>query len=119
MDIKDLPPLDLILLSHFHGDHFDQVAERELSKSSPIVTTPEAATELNQRGFHHTTALNTWSSYSLDKGSERLQITAMPGRHGPPLAGLVLPEVMGSMLEFQSPHMNPFRLYIYWRHSHY
>ena len=23
MDIRDLPPLDFILLSHFHGDHFD------------------------------------------------------------------------------------------------
>src|ERR687884_1375207 len=41
MEISALPPLDLIVLSHFHGDHFDQVAERELAKSVPIVTTPE------------------------------------------------------------------------------
>jgi hypothetical protein len=34
MEIQDLPPLDLILLSHFHGDHFDQVAERDLDKCS-------------------------------------------------------------------------------------
>src|SRR5215217_5244591 len=39
MEIGDLPPLDLIVLSHFHGDHFDQVAERELNTSYPIVTT--------------------------------------------------------------------------------
>ena len=39
-NISQLPALDLVLLSHFHGDHFDQVAERELDKSLPIVTTP-------------------------------------------------------------------------------
>ena len=26
MEIEDLPPLDLVLLSHFHGDHSDRVA---------------------------------------------------------------------------------------------
>ena len=30
MDIHDQPPLDVIVLSHFDGDHFDQVAERPL-----------------------------------------------------------------------------------------
>ena len=43
MDIPDLPAPDLILLSHFHGDHFDQMPERELPKSYPIVTTNRAA----------------------------------------------------------------------------
>jgi L-ascorbate metabolism protein UlaG (beta-lactamase superfamily) len=37
----------------------------------------------------------------------------MPGRHGPPLSDWVLPEVMGSMLEFQStPETTLFRMYI-------
>lgn len=53
MDICDLPPLDLIALSYFHGDHFDQVAEQELDKSLPIVTTHEAAKELGERGFRN------------------------------------------------------------------
>jgi L-ascorbate metabolism protein UlaG (beta-lactamase superfamily) len=94
--------LDLIILSHFHGDHFDQVAERELDKSLPIVTTAEAVKELTQRGFTHTHPLGTWSTLTVEKGDMRLNITSMPGRHGPPLADMVLPEVMGSMLEFQS-----------------
>ena len=113
MDIRDLPPLDLVVLSHFHGDHFDQVAERELDKSLPIVTTPEAAKELAERGFSNTRSLEIWEPVTVEKGDARLRITSMPGRHGPPLANLVLPEVMGSMLEFRSRSDAPlFRLYI-------
>src|SRR5215213_8707327 len=36
LEIEDLPPLDFILLSHLHGDHFDRVAERKLNKATPI-----------------------------------------------------------------------------------
>ena len=60
--IKDLPPLDLILLSHFHGDHFDQVAIRELDKSLPIVTTLHATEELSLRGFTNPQNLDTWEN---------------------------------------------------------
>jgi L-ascorbate metabolism protein UlaG (beta-lactamase superfamily) len=101
IEIHELPPVDLVLLSHFHGDHFDQVAERELDRSLPIVTTPEAAEKLRERGFAATYPLETWSSVSLTKGDARLRITATPGRHGPPVVDWVLPDVMGSILEFE------------------
>jgi L-ascorbate metabolism protein UlaG (beta-lactamase superfamily) len=89
------------------------VAERDLSKSLPIVTTPEAAQELGQRGFWATHPLGTWSFLSVTKGNARLRVTAMPGRHGPPVVSLALPEVMGSLLEFEAPADTPrFRIYI-------
>jgi L-ascorbate metabolism protein UlaG (beta-lactamase superfamily) len=113
MEIHQLPPLDLVVLSHFHGDHFDQVAERELDKSLPIVTTNEAARALRERGFANAHPLDTWSSITIDKAEVALRITALPGRHGPPLSELVLPEVMGSMLEFQSSSDKVlFKIYI-------
>jgi L-ascorbate metabolism protein UlaG (beta-lactamase superfamily) len=87
IDIGALPPLDFILLSHSHGDHFDQVAERDLDKALPIVTTPEAAEELGERGFEKTYSLDTWSSATVAKGNAQLWITATPGRHGPPPLG--------------------------------
>src|SRR5829696_2579883 len=33
VEIEDLPPLDLVVLSHLHGDHFDRVAEEKLDKT--------------------------------------------------------------------------------------
>ena len=112
VEIRDLPALDLVLLSHFHCDHFNQVAERELDRSLPIVTTPHAAKELADRGFHNAAPLKTWSSWSAENERSRLRITSMPGRHGPPLSDIVLPDVMGSMLEFESPGRRNFSLYI-------
>ena len=113
MEIRDLPPLDLIILSHFHRDHFDQVAERELDKTLPIVTTAEAAKELSELGFTNTLALETWAPVTVEKGDARLRITATPGRHGPPLSELVLPDVMGSMLEFHARSEKAlYRMYI-------
>lgn len=101
LDIADLPPLDLIVLSHFHEDHFDRVAERELDKNVPIVTTRHAAKALGKRGFNTISPLKTWQSQEFRKGNIRLRITSMPGEHGPGLLSRLLPPVMGSMLEFQ------------------
>jgi L-ascorbate metabolism protein UlaG (beta-lactamase superfamily) len=101
VNIEQLPPLDLVILSHFHGDHFDQVAVRELNKSLPIVTTPHATEELSLRGFTNPQQLDKWESISFVKGDVQLQITATPGRHGPVPVAMFLPQVMGSILDFK------------------
>lgn len=112
LDIRNLPSIDLIVLSHFHGDHFDQAAQRDLDKSLPIVTTPHSAKELNKRGFNNTHKLDKWQSVSFSKGDAKIVITATPGRHGPLPISMLLPSVMGSVLDFQGPNNNLFRLYI-------
>lgn len=113
MEISDLPPLDLVLLSHFHGDHFDQVAERGLDRQLPIVTTPQSAGLLNERGFSQTHPLETWDAIEVSRGPARLRITACPGRHGPGITDFALPDVMGSVLEFWPVgEQVPQRLYI-------
>lgn len=113
IDIDQLPRLDLIVLSHFHGDHFDQVAEHNLDKALPIVTVPQAAKELRERGFTNLHALETWDSLIIRKGEARLRITATPGEHGPRLVDLAMPDVMGSVLEFLAPDgAVRYRIYI-------
>ena len=106
MEINQLPPLDIVLLSHFHGDHFDQVAIRELDKSLPIVTNSHAADELSIRGFTNTKKLEIWENTAFTNNNNNnnnieLQITATPGRHGPFPVAMFLPKVMGSILDFK------------------
>jgi L-ascorbate metabolism protein UlaG (beta-lactamase superfamily) len=103
MEIEDLPPLDLVLLSHLHGDHFDRVAEEKLDKTLPIITTPHAARYLEGKGFRPPVALDTWESLLVHKDESRLRVSAMPGTHAPGPLRKVLPPVMGSMLEFSGP----------------
>jgi L-ascorbate metabolism protein UlaG (beta-lactamase superfamily) len=112
MELADLPPLDLVLLSHFHGDHFDQVAERDLDRALPIVTTPQSANDLEERGFTNCIPLDVWESLNVEKGSAQLRITATPARHGPPLVDFVLPDVMGSVLDVTTADGGASRIYI-------
>jgi L-ascorbate metabolism protein UlaG (beta-lactamase superfamily) len=111
LDIHQLPPLDFILLSHFHGDHFDQVAERELPKDIPIITPTQSAESLRRRGFTNLHSLDTWETVTVMRGDDRLSITATPGKHGPTVVDLVLPDVMGSLLAFNGAG-GGFRMYI-------
>ena len=113
LNIGELPPLDLVVLSHLHEDHFDRVAERELDRAVPIVTTRHAATSLGNKGFSSTHALGTWESISFSRGSVSLRVTSMPAQHGPDVLYRALPPAMGSMLEFQGPTgTTTLRMYI-------
>jgi L-ascorbate metabolism protein UlaG (beta-lactamase superfamily) len=113
IEMDELPPLDFIVLSHMHEDHFDRVVEQKLDKNLPIVTTPHASAKLKKKGFNSAHALNTWETLSVIKGEALLRITSMPGIHGPGILAALLPPVMGSVLEFQTPAgKTSFRLYI-------
>jgi L-ascorbate metabolism protein UlaG (beta-lactamase superfamily) len=112
VEIEDLPPLDFVLLSHLHGDHFDRVAERKLNKATPIISTLHATKYLEKIGFTKTRALKTWEPIEVRKGEANLRLTAMPGTHGPGPLGAVLPPVMGSMLDFED-EMGETRLRMY------
>ncbi len=113
LEIEDLPPLDLCILSHMHEDHWDRVAAAKLSKTLPIVTTYEATKKLRQQGFTQPYPLDTWATQIFRKGEQWLRITAMPARHGPGALQALLPAVNGSMLEWGETDQPPrFRLYI-------
>ncbi len=100
LGVRDLPPLDAVVLSHMHGDHWDRVARRGLDPRTPIITTPHAAIRLHRQGFRESVALGTWRSYELWSEIGTVRVTALPARHGPGPVDLLLPPVMGSMLEF-------------------
>lgn len=113
LDIEQLPPLDLCILSHLHGDHFDRIAEQRLNKHLPIVTTLHAGSALARKGFVSPIGLDTWDRVVVRKRDAALRITATPARHGPAGLHYLLPPVMGSVLEFLPPGGGTaLRLYI-------
>ena len=111
MQPADLPPLDAVLLSHLHGDHFDRVARKELARSQPVITTQAAARRLEDWGFE-TRGLDTWQSETLTRDRETLTIEALPAVHARGVMGALLPPVMGSLLEHRVEGEVRRRVYI-------
>lgn len=92
---EDLPPLDGVLLSHLHGDHFDRIARDRLARDLPVLTTPEASRKLTRWGFGGAHGMTTWETVQLGD----VRVTAVPGQHAPGALQRVFPPVMGTVLE--------------------
>jgi L-ascorbate metabolism protein UlaG (beta-lactamase superfamily) len=109
--IGQLSRLDVVLLSHLHGDHFDRVARRRLPRDVPVVTTPHAAARLGRIGFS-TVGLATWQRHQLVHGPETLSFEALPAVHARGALGRLLPPVMGTLIEHRIANGPSRRIYV-------
>src|SRR5215472_13901251 len=83
--VKDLPPVDLVLITHAHFDHLHRPSLRSLVRhtkrfrgSAPTVVVPAQVFDLvSDLGFRDVVELNWWSSYR----HQSLTITHVPSRH--------------------------------------
>jgi L-ascorbate metabolism protein UlaG (beta-lactamase superfamily) len=109
--ITALPPLDGVLLTHLHDDHFDRIARAGLPSGTPIITTPQARRRLRRWRFGAVRGLPTWETHDWGRGRQRLRVTAVPGRHAPGPAGRLLPAVMGLVVELRIDGVCRLRIY--------
>lgn len=113
LQVEDLPPLDAVVLSHLHGDHFDRIARDRLPKGTPIITTPAAARKLRRWGFSQAVGLATWQQHELRSAAgDVVRLTAAPGRHAPQLLRALLPPVQGTVLDFTPVDAAPLSVYV-------
>jgi L-ascorbate metabolism protein UlaG (beta-lactamase superfamily) len=80
--LRDMPPLDLVLVSHDHYDHLDYPTIRELAgRDVPFVTSLGVGAHLEGWGVRpeRITELDWWEAHQLPNTG--LTVTAAPSQH--------------------------------------
>jgi len=77
LSIRELPRVDLLLLSHAHHDHYDVPTLRRLPKDVPVVLARDTTEFMEDVGFERVQELD-WRETAEVKG---VRIEAVPVRH--------------------------------------
>jgi L-ascorbate metabolism protein UlaG (beta-lactamase superfamily) len=85
-----LEPLDAILVTHLHNDHWDAAARERLPKEAPVLTQPESAAAIREAGFGDVRP--------VDDELEWEGIARTGGRHGHGAVADALAPVSGFVL---------------------
>jgi L-ascorbate metabolism protein UlaG (beta-lactamase superfamily) len=84
--LRELPPIDLVLVSHDHYDHLDYPTIRELARHDvPFVTSLGVGAHLEAWGVPHEriTELDWWESHRVVSRNRKAEVTvtAAPSQH--------------------------------------
>jgi len=94
----DLPPVDAVLLTHdHHGDNLDAAGRALLPSVGTVLTTASGARRLGGGARGLTAGATT--RLTAD-GKPAIEVTATPARHGPPLSGPIVGDVVGFALRW-------------------
>lgn len=73
----DLPPIDLVLVTHAHFDHLHLPSLRRIARGQPIIVPTGVGGVVKRCGFGQITELDTWDKVRF----RDLRITLTPARH--------------------------------------
>ena len=81
--LKDLPPIDVILISHNHNDHTDRDTLIEIQKKyNPAVLIPNGNEKLFKNfGFNHISEQNWGDTFQISKNGKSICFTFLPAYH--------------------------------------
>jgi L-ascorbate metabolism protein UlaG (beta-lactamase superfamily) len=77
VEIRDLPAIDLVLVTHAHFDHLDRRTLRKVAAGQPIAVPEHVGTLVHGLGFERVHELKPWQSFRHG----HLKITLTPARH--------------------------------------
>jgi len=77
MEIRDLPSIDLVLVTHAHFDHLDRRTLRRVAEDQPIVVPFDVGSLVRGLGFESIHELDYWKTYE----HAGARITLTPCRH--------------------------------------
>lgn len=96
LSLEQLPPLDLILVTHTHIDHCDrQALQRFAAQTRALVGVKGMGTAMRKLGFSHVIELEPWETFAASS----LTITAVPAAHAGPTNSYII-EGMGKTVYF-------------------
>jgi len=77
IELRDLPAIDLVLVTHAHFDHLDRRTLRAVASDQPIAVPEHVGNLVHDLGFNRIHELRHWQSF--EHGT--LKITLTPARH--------------------------------------
>jgi L-ascorbate metabolism protein UlaG (beta-lactamase superfamily) len=75
--LRDLPEVDLVLVTHAHFDHLDRRTLRAVAAEQPIAVPRHVGSLVANLGFERVTELSPWESFRHGN----LRVTLTPARH--------------------------------------
>jgi L-ascorbate metabolism protein UlaG (beta-lactamase superfamily) len=104
MAVDDLPPLDAVLLTHdHHGDNLDDAGRELLASVGTVLTTRAGARRLGAgpAALDTVQGMRLWDPVRLEASDKpAIEVIATPCRHGPPLSGPIVGDVIGFALRW-------------------